>query len=179
MSASLLIGKALATVFVVGSDLGSSLYPYAIAKSSIMSHSCSTSGRVHGTSTSSAVSSPAFGCASSDMRVSSVEISSRGSARPVAAFRYVADAVVCRGASGGERCDVPSGMWTRTGSIWKGTAQYSANMVETMLTTISSLVLSVAVTSMKMFCVLPATIFESADERGAGGAWGVRTHAAN
>lgn len=58
---------------------------------------------------------------------------------------------------------------------WKGTLQYSANMVQTMLMTMSlriislvfithrksySLVLSVAVVSMKMLVVLPGTILE-------------------
>jgi hypothetical protein len=129
----------------------------------MMSHSCRISGRVQGTSTSIRSWSVDEGWAERDMRVRRVEISCRGSESPQAALMYDEEAVVIRGAMGGERCEVPSGMWILTGSMEKGTAQYSENMVATMLMTMSSLVLSVAVVSMKMFLVLPATILESVE----------------
>lgn len=48
MSLSLLIASGCATVLVGGNVSGSLLKPYAMAASSMMSHSCRMSGRVGG-----------------------------------------------------------------------------------------------------------------------------------
>ena len=110
-----------------------------MAASSIISHSCRISDLVAGTETSNSSAFVGEGLAKSDIRVSRLHWSSRDSERPVAALTYDEDATVCRAARGGEMCEVPSGMWMRTGSISKGTAQYSENMVATILITMSLL----------------------------------------
>jgi hypothetical protein len=86
ISPNLLTAKGFATVLVLGNLVGRSLNPYAIAASSMISHSCNISGRVHGTSTSITSGSEEEGLAESDMRVRSVEISLVDKDRPVAAL---------------------------------------------------------------------------------------------
>ncbi len=103
----------------------------------MISHSCKISGRVEGTSTSRTSGSVGDGLEANDIRVRSLETSSRERARPRAALMYVCDASVARGCKLGLRWEDPSGMWILTGSIENGMAQYSANMVDTILMTMS------------------------------------------
>lgn len=96
MSVSLLTASGCATVLVAGKVSGSLLNPYAIAASSMMSHSCKMSGRVGGMSTM--ISSGLFGetCGCSVMRSRRVEIAAASSSRPVQELMYDARAVAGR-----------------------------------------------------------------------------------
>jgi hypothetical protein len=116
MSQSLLIASGCATVFVRGKESGRRLKPCAIAASSMMSHSCRTSGRVGGTATAS-VSPSAPAVAVSDMRESSVACSAAERDRPVQLLMYDACAVACLVVRSGVSFTVPSGYTIRTGSI--------------------------------------------------------------
>lgn len=92
----------MATVLVVGIALGRLLNPYAIAASSMISHSCKISDLVAGTETSNSSSFTVDGLADRDIRVRRSHCSCRDRDSPVAALMYDEEATVCRAANGGE-----------------------------------------------------------------------------
>lgn len=96
-------------MLVAGNVSGRLLKPYAMAASSMISHSCNMSGRVGGISTRS--SSVSFGdtVACSDMRVRRTDTSCADKESPVQELMYDACAVVFRGERSGVMRVVPSG----------------------------------------------------------------------
>lgn len=109
MSLSLLTASGCATVLVAGNVSGKLLNPYAIAASSIMSHSCRMSGLVGGIATSSVSMSPDESSTPNDMR--SRRSFTWGAERlsPVQELIYDACACVCREERSGEITVRPSG----------------------------------------------------------------------
>ena len=80
------MAKGCATVLVVGKVSGRLLNPYAIAASSMISHSCRMSGRVGGISTCSSSMLLGDTVACRDMRVRRVDTSGAVSESPVHEF---------------------------------------------------------------------------------------------
>lgn len=141
VSVSLLGGYGFATVFVCGNVFFKLSNPYAIATSSMMSHSCKMSGRVGGTctwiSSSGAMTrcgwafkAAKFGLCVGAFAVwpilrSRTRMSSRGRFRPVHELMYEARATNGRDVSGGERTvrappTQPASYATLTGSmLWQ------------------------------------------------------------
>lgn len=170
-SASLLIGKGCATVLVWGKISGRLLNPYATAASSIMSTSWKMSGRVHGSETIRASGSSGERVGERVMRVKRDWIVEGVREREVQELIYEARAVTVRGVISGDMRVEPSGKTILQGSILttdpqlpesnyrpktthvKGSAQYSENILATILITICNFVSSVAVVSMNTFLV--------------------------
>jgi hypothetical protein len=109
ISDNLLISSGCATVLVAGNVSGRLLNPYAIAASSMISHSWKMSGLVAGISTRISSSFAGEIVALWDMRSSSGTISAEVSFSPVHELMYDALAVVFRAVMSGEMCVVPSG----------------------------------------------------------------------
>jgi hypothetical protein len=171
-SVSLLIGNGCATVLVWGKISGRLLKPYATAASSIMSTSWKMSGRVHGSETIRASGSLGERVGDRVMRVRSDWIVEDVREREVQELMYDVRAVTVRGVISGDMRVEPSGKTILQGSILqtdpqlpnqttspkqkthvKGSAQYSENILATILITICNFVSSVAVVSMNTFLV--------------------------
>lgn len=127
ISLSLLTARGCATVLVRGKVFGKLLKPYAMAASSMISHSWRISGRVAGTSTSSS-SGFSVVCAESDMRLRSFTTSDPLKERPVHSFTKDGRALNCCVDTSGVTRVVPSGKTICTGSILKKHGQSSANV---------------------------------------------------
>jgi hypothetical protein len=108
-SLSLLTASGCATVLVLGNVSGRLLNPYAIAASSIMSHSCRMSGRVGGMATSSVSASPGESSVRNDMRSRRSLTCGAERFSPVHELMYEACACVCREERSGEITTLPSG----------------------------------------------------------------------